>query len=193
MKYLFVIYTDSEYKKHLDHFKSQEFYNQICDDENIEVMEWGADFHTDYKDLVTKTQEMMKWCSENKEYDYLVKCDETIIWREDLKDKFTYENIFIENPEEYYGINEVMFDWKDEYPYSEMLPCNSGYKNEDLSKLDSSFCKITSGYFYDGKCYVVSKNFSSFIGKQKGLAEMFRKKLRMEDVMVSFIYREMYK
>ena len=193
MKYLFVIYTDIEYKYHLDHFKSQEFYGQVCDDPNIEIIEWGADFHTDYKDLVTKTQEMMKWCSENKEYDYLVKCDETIIWREDLKDKFTYENIFIENPEEYYGINEVMFDWKDEYPYSEMLPCNSGYKNEDLSKLDSSFCKITSGYFYDGKCYVVSKNFSSFIGKQKGLAEMFRKKLRMEDVMVSFIYREMYK
>ena len=193
MKYLFVIYTDIEYKQHLDHFKSQEFYRQICDDPNIEVMEWGVDFHTDYRDLPIKTQEMMKWCSENKEYDYLVKCDETIIWREDLKDKFTYENIFIENPEEYYGINEVMFDWKDEYPYSEMLPCNSGYKNEDLSKLDSSFCKITSGYFYDGKCYVVSKNFSSFIGKQKGLAEMFRKKLRMEDVMVSFIYREMYK
>ena len=193
MKYLFVIYTDLEYKEHLDHFKSQEFYGQVCDDPNIEIIEWGADFHTDYKDLVTKTQEMMKWCSENKEYDYLVKCDETIIWREDLKDKFTYENIFIENPEEYYGINEVMFDWKDEYPYSEMLLCNSGYKNEDLSKLDSSFCKITSGYFYDGKCYVVSKNFSSFIGKQKGLAEMFRKKLRMEDIMVSFIYREVYK
>ena len=193
MKYLFVIYTDIEYKYHLDHFKSQEFYEQVCDDPNIEIIEWGADFHTDYKDLVTKTQEMMKWCSENKEYDYLVKCDETIVWREDLKDKFTYENIFIKNPEEYYGINEIMFDWKDEYPYSEMLPYNSGYKNKDLSKLDSSFCKITSGYFYDGKCYVVSKNLSSFIGKQKGLAEMFRKKLRMEDVMVSFIYREMYK
>ena len=32
MKYLFVIYTDSEYKKHLDYFKSQKFYKEILDD-----------------------------------------------------------------------------------------------------------------------------------------------------------------
>ncbi len=78
MKYLFCIYTDLEYKKHLDHFKSQEFYKQICDDDNIEVIEWGTDFHTDYRDLPTKTQQMMNWCGENKEYDYLIKCDHTI-------------------------------------------------------------------------------------------------------------------
>ena len=78
MKYLFVIYTDIEYKQHLDNFKTQEFYRKICDDPNIEVMEWGVDFHTDYKDLPLKTQQMMKWCSENKEYDYLIKCDDTI-------------------------------------------------------------------------------------------------------------------
>ncbi len=41
MKYLFVIYTDIEYKEHLDHFKSQEFYEEICEDKNIEVIEWG--------------------------------------------------------------------------------------------------------------------------------------------------------
>ena len=85
MKYLFVIYTDIEYKQHLDNFKTQEFYKQICDDPTIEVIEWGTDFHTDYRDLPTKTQEMMKWCSENKEYDYLVKCDDTTFMREDLK------------------------------------------------------------------------------------------------------------
>ena len=73
MKYLFVIYSDIEYKEHLDNFKTQEFYRQICDDPNIEVMEWGSDFHTDYNDLPIKTQQMMKWCSENKEYDYLIK------------------------------------------------------------------------------------------------------------------------
>ena len=99
MKYLFVIYTDIEYKQHLDNFKSQEFYRKICDDPTIEVIEWGTDFHTDYRDLPTKTQEMMKWCSENKEYDYLIKCDDTTFMREDLKDEFVYENVNIFNPE----------------------------------------------------------------------------------------------
>ena len=78
MKYLFVIYTDSKYRKHLDYFKSQKFYKEILEDSKIEVIEWGADYHTDYRDLPLKTQEMMKWCSENKDYDYLIKCDDTI-------------------------------------------------------------------------------------------------------------------
>ena len=97
MKYLFCIYTDIEYKKHLGYFKKQRFYEQICDDPNIEVIEWGADFHTDYRDLPIKTQEMMKWCSENKEYDYLIKCDDTIFddkWSF-YRPKLTYENIFV--------------------------------------------------------------------------------------------------
>ena len=51
MKYLFCIYTDIEYKKHLGYFKKQRFYEQICGDPNIEVIEWGSDFHTDYRDL----------------------------------------------------------------------------------------------------------------------------------------------
>ena len=103
MKYLFVIYTDLEYKKHLDHFKSQEFYKEICNDSNIEVIEWGADYHTDYKDLPLKTQEMMKWCSENKEYDYLIKCDDTIFddkWIH-YSDRLIYENIFKNDDIEY--------------------------------------------------------------------------------------------
>ena len=78
MKYLFVIYTDSQYKEHLDYFKTKDFYKEMCDNPDVEVMEWGADYHTDYKDLPLKTQKMMKWCSENKEYDYLIKCDDTI-------------------------------------------------------------------------------------------------------------------
>ena len=78
MKYLFVIYTDLQYKEHLDYFKKQEFYKEISDNPNIEVIEWGADYHTEYNKLPSKTQEMMKWCSENKEYDYLIKCDDTI-------------------------------------------------------------------------------------------------------------------
>ena len=66
MKYLFVIYTDSQYKEHLDYFKTKDFYKEMCDNPDVEVMEWGADYHTDYKDLPLKTQKMMKWCSENK-------------------------------------------------------------------------------------------------------------------------------
>jgi hypothetical protein len=97
MKYLFVIYTDIEYKEHLDHFKSQEFYEEICEDKNIEVIEWGADYHTDYKDLPLKTQQMMKWCSENKEYDYLVKCDDTIFDEKWIhySDRLDYEKLFL--------------------------------------------------------------------------------------------------
>ena len=99
MKYLFVIYTDIEYKEHLDNFKTQEFYRQICDDPNIEVMEWGSDFHTDYNDLPIKTQQMMKWCSENKEYDYLIKCDDTIFNEKWIhySDRLVYEKLFLMN------------------------------------------------------------------------------------------------
>ena len=110
MKYLFVIYTDSEYKEHLQNFKTQGFYKRICDDKNIEVIEWGADFHTDYKDLPIKTQEMMKWCSENKEYDYLIKCDDTIFddkWIH-YSDRIIYENIFKNDDIEY---SWVWGDW----------------------------------------------------------------------------------
>ena len=185
MKYLFVIYTDIEYKQHLDNFKTQEFYKQICDDSTIEVIEWGTDFHTDYRDLPTKTQEMMKWCSENKEYDYLVKCDDTTFMREDLKDEFVYENIFTDSKEEYQGIVERTFSYDEFYI--------DWYKNKDLGELDQDLSEICTGKFYDGKCYTVSKELSSFIGEQEGLAKMFAERLSAEDVMVSFMYREMYK
>jgi hypothetical protein len=102
MKFLFVIYTDSKYKKHLDNFKTQEFYKQLCyvptaNEPNIEVIEWGADYHTDYKDLPLKTQEMMKWCSENKQYDYLVKCDDTIFDEKWIhySDRLDYKKLFL--------------------------------------------------------------------------------------------------
>ena len=185
MKYLFVIYTDSEYQKYLEQFKKEKFYKQICDDPTIEVIEWGTDFHTDYRDLPTKTQEMMKWCSENKEYDYLVKCDDTTFMREDLKDEFVYENIFTDSKEEYQGIVERTFSYDEFYI--------DWYKNKDLGELDQDLSEICAGKFYDGKCYTVSKELSSFIGEQEGLAKMFAERLSIEDVMVSFMYREIYK
>ena len=183
MKYLLVIYTDSEYQKYLEQFKKEKFYKQICNDPTIEVIEWGTDFHTDYRDLPVKTQEMMKWCSENKEYDYLVKCDDTAFMREDLKDEFVYENIFV-GKEDYYGIKKRVFNYDDFYI--------EWYKNKGLGELDKSLSDIANGYFYDGKCYTVSKDFSHFIGQQRGIAKIFTKRLSIEDVMVSFIYREMY-
>jgi hypothetical protein len=128
---------------------------------------------------------MMKWCSENKEYDYLVKCDDTTFMREDLKDEFVYENvnIFIHN-EDYCGIKKRVFSYDEFYI--------KWYKDKGLGELDKSFSDIVTGYFYDGKCYVVSKDFSYFIGQQTGISKMFTKRLSIEDVMVSFIYREMY-
>ena len=66
MKYLFVIYTDKEYKKHLENFKWKDFNIKICNYPNIDVIELGDEYHTDYKELPIKTQQMMNWCSENK-------------------------------------------------------------------------------------------------------------------------------
>ena len=99
MKYLFVIYTDYNYKNKLNQFKNHVFYNQILEDKNIEIIEWGADFHTQYEDLPTKTQKMIKWCVENKNYDYLIKCDDTIFedrWIYYLE-KINYDKIFLKN------------------------------------------------------------------------------------------------
>ena len=107
MKYLFCIYTDIEYKKQLGYFKKQRFYEQICNDPDIEVIEWGADFHTDYRDLPVKTQEMMKWCSENKEYDYLIKCDDTIFddkWSSYISKLNEFKVI---KNKDYWGINYI--------------------------------------------------------------------------------------
>ena len=119
MKYLFVIYTDIEYKEHLDNFKSQEFYRQLHlnnrpTDPHIEIIEWGADFHTEYKDLPLKTQKMMKWCSQNKDYDYLIKCDDTIFddkWIH-YSDRLVYENIFKNDDIEY------SWKWGDDFDES---------------------------------------------------------------------------
>ncbi len=206
MKYLFVIYTDSEYKKHLDHFKSQEFYSQICDDPNIEVMEWGSDFHTDYKDLPSKTQKMMKWCSENKEYDYLIKCDDTIFedkWNF-YEPKLTYENIFVngrdgnsyscpsyghdggewivvgkDTNKNYWGIHYLQLeegDWK-----------NYVKSHSDIKKLNLNFIK-NDIQFYEGKLYMVSRDLSIFIGGQESFAKEYQKNMPgIEDFMVGYL------
>ena len=267
MKYLFVIYTDSEYKEHLQNFKTQEFYKRICDDKNIEVIEWGADFHTDYKDLPIKTQEMMKWCSENKEYDYLIKCDDTIFddkWVH-YRDRLVYENIFKSDDIEYswlwgdwlkdfrltlpllsslftdqelfykcimiakdfeknsYEIfgnanwNELKFYspnkcWKggmwggwfkrervsDHYRGINYLPmCNTDIwkiyfkEHYDDDKIDYDLDFIDSTIqFYEGKFYMVSRDFSIFIGEQEKLAKDLSNNFPVEDLMVGYLSNE---
>ena len=146
MKYLFVIYTDIEYKRHLEHFKSAgrfsknfHFYQQICDDPNIEVIEWGSDCHTEYKDLPLKTQEMMKWCGENKEYDYLIKCDDTVFndkWVH-YRDRLIYENIFKQGEVDY---SWVWGSWMESFRHnlpllSALFPC------QELFNRCISICK----------------------------------------------------
>jgi hypothetical protein len=206
MKYLFCIYTDLEYKKHLDHFKSQEFYKQICDDENIEVMEWGSDFHTDYKDLPIKTQQMMKWCSENKEYDYLIKCDDTIFddkWSF-YRPKLTHENIFVsgrdgncyacpsygydggewivvgkDTNKNYWGIHYLQQEKKDWVNYIK--------DHDHIEHLDLNFIKSDIP-FYEGKFYMVSRDLSIFIGEQEKFAKDMAKNMPgVEDLMIGYL------
>ena len=206
MKYLFVIYTDIEYKEHLDHFKTHEFYRQICNDPNIEVIEWGVDFHTDYRDLPTKTQQMMKWCSENKEYDYLIKCDDTIFdekWSF-YKPKLTYENIFVsgrdgncyacpsygydggewivvgkDTNKNYWGLHQLEFK---DIAWTRYFDEHYDYKidyNLDFIKNDI--------LFFEGKFYMVSKELSIFIGAQEKFAKQLSDNFPVEDLMVGYL------
>jgi hypothetical protein len=232
MKYLFVIYTDSEYEHHLDHFKKQEFYRQLHlnnrpTDPHIEVIEWGADFHTNYRDLPTKTQEMMKWCSENKEYDYLIKCDDTIFDEKWIhySDKLIYESIFKNDDVEYswkWGdfFNETITEddrvyyepnthWKtgllgawikinqisDDYRGINLLQL----KEEDWLRFEKDHDSVDSINinfipndipFFEGKFYMVSKDFSIFIGGQEKLAKELSNNFPVEDLMVGYLSNE---
>ena len=181
MKYLFVIYTDLEYKKHLDHFKSQEFYKEICNDSNIEVIEWGDDFHTDYRDLPIKTQQMMKWCGENKEYDYLIKCDDTI-----FDDKWSFyrpklNEFRVIKKKDYWGINyigphtdEVWKIYFDGHYGKNKIDYNLKFIKNDIQ-------------FYEGKFYMVSRDLSIFIGRQENFAKRMSESFPVEDLMVGYL------
>ena len=230
MKYLFCIYTDKEYVKKLNHFKMTKFYEQISNDPNIEVIEWGSDFHTDYQSLPSKTQKMMKWCSENKEYDYLIKCDDTVFDEKWIhyRSRLKYKNIFIDDEidhkwiwgehllnlripdpiyhkdepnsryegpyglwikiknenKHYRGINLIKPNIKD---WENFFKSHSEKTNYEFCQEDAlKFIDIYSS-FYEGKFYMVSKNFSKFIGKQEKLASTLCKNFPIEDLMVGYL------
>ena len=181
MKYLFCIYTDIEYKKHLDYFKKQRFYEQICNDPDIEVIEWGADFHTDYRDLPVKTQEMMKWCSENKEYDYLIKCDDTIFddkWSSYISKLNEFKVI---KNKDYWGINYIG-------PHTEEVwkIYFDGHYNKNEIDYNLNFIK-NDIQFYEGKFYMVSRDLSIFISKQEKFAKRMSENFPVEDLMVGYL------
>ena len=198
MKYLFVIYTDLQYKEHLDYFKKQEFYKEISDNPNIEVIEWGTDYHTEYNKLPSKTQEMMKWCSENKEYDYLIKCDDTIFndtwdfYKSRLgkeRDGYRYtcdrwgdkswSVVDEDDNKHYWGLNYIRVS-PDEFKIYFDNHYGEGYEY-NLNFIDTYF------HFFEGKYYMVSKELSIFIGNQDEFATEMCKKLPLEDVMVGHI------
>ena len=198
MKYLFVIYTDKKYKKHLDNFKSQVFYNQICNSPFIEVIEWGTDDDTAYTDLPNKTQQMMKWCSENKEYDYLIKCDDTIFndtwdfYKSRLgkeRDGYRYtcdrwgdkswSVVDEDDNKHYWGLNYIRVS-PDEFKIYFDNHYGEGYEY-NLNFIDTYF------HFFEGKYYMVSKEFSIFIGEQESFSKEMCKELPLEDVMVGHL------
>ena len=181
MKYLFVIYTDIEYKQHLGYFKKQRFYEQICNDPDIEVIEWGADFHTDYRDLPVKTQEMMKLCSENKEYDYLIKCDDTIFddkWSSYISKLNEFKVI---KNKDYWGINYIG-------PHTEEVwkIYFDGHYNKNEIDYNLNFIK-NDIQFYEGKFYMVSRDLSIFISKQEKFAKRMSENFPVEDLMVGYL------
>ena len=198
MKYLFVIYTDKKYKKYLDNFKSQVFYNQICNSPFIEVIEWGTDDDTAYTDLPNKTQQMMKWCSENKEYDYLIKCDDTIFndtwdfYKSRLgkeRDGYRYtcdrwgdkswSVVDEDDNKHYWGLNYIRVS-PDEFKIYFDNHYGEGYEY-NLNFIDTYF------HFFEGKYYMVSKEFSIFIGEQESFSKEMCKELPLEDVMVGHL------
>jgi len=198
MKFLFVIYTDKKYKKHLDNFKSQVFYNQICNSPFIEVIEWGTDDDTAYTDLPNKTQQMMKWCSENKEYDYLIKCDDTIFndtwdfYKSRLgkeRDGYRYtcdrwgdkswSVVDEDDNKHYWGLNYIRVS-PDEFKIYFDNHYGEGYEY-NLNFIDTYF------HFFEGKYYMVSKEFSIFIGEQESFSKEMCKELPLEDVMVGHL------
>jgi len=223
MKYLFVIYTDLEYNEHLENFKTQNFYNHMlavgptANEPNIEVIEWGADYHTDYKDLPLKTQQMMKWCSENKEYDYLIKCDDTIFdekWMH-YSDRLTYESIFKNDDIEYrwkWGDEHLGFNPELDKLYSngvwgrwdKIEQISKHYRGINLLELEEkdwlgfvknhdSIDSIDINFipndipFFEGKFYIVSRDLSIFIGEQKKLAQEMVDNFPVEDLMVGYL------
>ena len=214
MKYLFVIYTDKKYKKHLDNFKSQVFYRQICNSPFIEVIEWGTNDDSAYSDLPNKTQQMMKWCSENKEYDYLIKCDDTIFddkWIH-YSDRLDYKKLFLNDLFEHqWKWGEVY--WKSyEHGFHDIYSngfwgkwestdkLSDDYRGINLLKLseqdwksyakDHNFdnfdvSKLKDIPFFEGKFYMVSKPFSIFISEQ----EKFDMP-GIEDYMIGYYYEK---
>ena len=181
MKYLFCIYTDIEYKKHLGYFKKQRFYEQICDDPNIEVIEWGADFHTDYRDLPIKTQEMMKWCSENKEYDYLIKCDDTIFDDKWSSYRPKLNEFRVIKKKAYWGINYIG-------PQSDEIWKIYFDGHYGKNKIDYNLKFIKNDIqFYEGKFYMVSHDLSIFIGEQENFAKRMSESFPVEDLMVGYL------
>jgi len=200
MKYLFVIYTDSQYKEHLDYFKKQEFYKEISDNPNIEVIEWGADYHTEYNKLPSKTQEMMKWCSENKEYDYLIKCDDTIFndtwdfYKSRLgkeRDGYRYtcdrwgdkswSVVDEDDNKHYWGLNYIRVS-PDEFKIYFDNHYGEGYEY-NLDFIDTYF------HFFEGKFYMVSKELSIFIGEQENFAKRMSESFPVEDLMVGYLVK----
>ena len=198
MKFLFVIYTDKKYKKHLDNFKSQVFYRQICNSPFIEVIEWGTNDDSAYSDLPNKTQQMMKWCSENKEYDYLIKCDDTIFndtwdfYKSRLgkeRDGYRYtcdrwgdkswSVVDEDDNKHYWGLNYIRVS-PDEFKIYFDNHYGEGYEY-NLNFIDTYF------HFFEGKYYVVSKEFSIFIGEQESFSKEMCKELPLEDVMVGHL------
>ena len=74
--------------------------------------------------------------------------------------------------------------WKDYF---------SKHKNwdKDVPEFDLDFVE-NDIQFYEGKFYVVSRDFSIFIGSQEKFASELSKKFPTEDFMVGYLFKQFY-
>lgn len=220
MKYLFVIYTDLNYKEKLKKFKEQIFYKEICNDLSIEIIEWGKNEHTDYCDLHKKTSDMIKWCYQNKKYDFLIKCDDSIFDEKWIHyfEKLNYKEIFINDNIEnkfifaendptcnnniygvnYYWKNGLVGSWKKinkiDNNYRGINLLNLKVKDwinfENVKNIKLEIKNIENIPFFEGKFYIISRKFSKFI------IEFIKNKefeIPIEDYMIGKYYTEFIK
>jgi len=203
MKVLFCVYTCKEDAGHLQAFKRSPLYKWVSDNEAFEVIEVYADgslkeptFENGiltlacdeaYPKLSVKTYEMVRYCLKHFDFDFLVKCDCTVLNVFDVNKLLKFVRSKKSYLYHYNGVasskltERVMRNWRKKKGLEEQIP--------------RSFKVMYPGHssfsFYAGKLYIVSRPFCRYIARYgKRLANKYVKYHHgTEDQMVGLLYQ----